>query len=64
MPFAAALSLVVAAQTTPATKGWFSHIEALAADGMEGRDTGSLGHRRAADYVASMPNTQCGVGVN
>src|SRR6266699_5651689 len=51
---AVALSLVVAAQTTPAAKRWFSHIEVLAADGMEGRDTGSPGHKRAADYVASM----------
>src|SRR5580704_4244252 len=32
---------------------WWSHVEALANDGMEGRDTGSPGHRRAADYVAA-----------
>src|SRR6185295_1470092 len=32
---------------------WFAHIEALANDGMEGRNTGSPGHKRAADYIAS-----------
>ena len=31
---------------------WWSHVEALANDGMEGRNTGSAGHKRAADYVA------------
>lgn len=31
---------------------WWSHVTALANDKMEGRDTGSLGHRLAADYVA------------
>jgi Zn-dependent M28 family amino/carboxypeptidase len=32
---------------------WWSHVEALANDGMEGRDTGSPGHKRAAEYVAA-----------
>src|SRR3954447_18999739 len=32
---------------------WWAHIEALANDGMEGRNTGSAGHRRAAEYVAA-----------
>ena len=32
---------------------WFAHIEALANDGMEGRNTGSPGHKRAAEYVAA-----------
>ena len=36
-----------------ATRRWWSHIRVLAADGMEGRDAGSAGHRRAAEYVAS-----------
>ena len=31
---------------------WWSHVQVLAADGMEGRDTGSEGYRRAALYVA------------
>ena len=30
---------------------WWSHVETLAADDMEGRDTGSPGYARAADYV-------------
>ncbi len=30
---------------------WWSHVEALAADNMEGRNTGSEGYRKAADYV-------------
>ena len=32
---------------------WWSHVEALANDGMEGRNTGSPGHKRAADYIAA-----------
>ena len=32
---------------------WWSHVEALANDGMEGRNTGSPGHKRAAEYVAA-----------
>src|SRR5215471_13171659 len=31
---------------------WWAHVAALANDGMEGRNTGSEAHRRAADYVA------------
>jgi Zn-dependent M28 family amino/carboxypeptidase len=34
-------------------KRWWSFVEALANDGMEGRDTGSPGHKRAADFVAA-----------
>ena len=32
---------------------WWAHVEALANDGMEGRNTGSPGHKRAAEYVAA-----------
>src|SRR3954466_13596404 len=32
---------------------WWSHVEALANDGMEGRNAGSPAHRRAAEYVAA-----------
>ena len=32
---------------------WWSHVEALANDGMEGRNTGSAAHARAAEYVAA-----------
>jgi Peptidase family M28 len=31
---------------------WWSHIQVLADDNMEGRNTGSEGHKRAAQYVA------------
>lgn len=31
---------------------WWSHVEYLAADALEGRETGSPGHRKAAEYVA------------
>jgi Zn-dependent M28 family amino/carboxypeptidase len=31
---------------------WWSHIEVLASDGLEGRNTGSEGHRRAAQFLA------------
>ena len=34
-------------------KRWWSHVEALANDGMEGRNTGSPAHKRAAEYVAA-----------
>lgn len=34
-------------------KRWWSYIEALANDEMEGRNTGSAAHKRAADYVAA-----------
>jgi hypothetical protein len=32
---------------------WWSHVEFLASDKLEGRNTGSPGHRKAAEYVAS-----------
>src|ERR1700733_3553932 len=32
---------------------WWSHIQVLAADNMEGRDTGSEGHRRGGGFVWS-----------
>jgi Zn-dependent M28 family amino/carboxypeptidase len=50
--------LVLAAINTPAqtpatSARWWAHVQALANDGMEGRNTGSPGHKRAADYVAA-----------
>src|SRR5438445_9593504 len=33
-------------------KSWWEHVKVLADDNMEGRDTGSEGHHRAAAYVA------------
>src|SRR5947207_9221244 len=56
------VAIVVAlAQTiAPAQNGssdtsarWWAHVQALANDGMEGRNTGSPGHKRAAEYVAA-----------
>jgi len=31
---------------------WWKHVEVLASDDLQGRNTGSVGHRRAAEYVA------------
>ena len=38
---------------SPAAQRWWSHIETLASDDMEGRNTGSEGYRKAAEYVAA-----------
>src|SRR5690349_19400790 len=46
---AAALALTVHADG----KRWWSHVQVLANDDMEGRNTGSAGHKRAAEYVAA-----------
>ena len=32
---------------------WWSYVEYLASDALEGRNKGSVGHRKAAEYVAS-----------
>src|SRR5947209_1584661 len=32
---------------------WWAHVKVLADDSMEGRNTGSPGHKRAAEYVAN-----------
>src|SRR5215212_11684233 len=32
---------------------WWAHVRFLADDALEGRDTGSPGHRKAAEYVAA-----------
>ena len=47
--------LTVAQNTTsnPAAQ-WLSHIQYLASDELAGRETGSEGHRRAAQYIASV----------
>ena len=36
-----------------AGKQWWKHVEYLASDELEGRDTGSAGYEKAADYVAA-----------
>src|SRR4051794_31429348 len=38
--------------STPDGKSWWAHVQVLADDNMEGRDTGTEGHRKAAAYVA------------
>ena len=42
-----------ATEPNDATRRWWSHVEALANDGLEGRDTGSEGYRKAARYVVT-----------
>ena len=46
----------VAAVATPdwdaLGKRWWSHVQYLAGDSLEGRDTGSQGYEKAADYMA------------
>jgi Peptidase family M28 len=48
------ISLVALSTQARASDGsrWWSHVEVLADDKLEGRDTGSEGHRKAAEYVA------------
>jgi hypothetical protein len=48
---AAAVSLFAASK--PDGARWWSYVEFLASDKLEGRNTGSEGHRKAADYVAA-----------
>jgi hypothetical protein len=42
-----------ATEPDQATRRWWSHVEALANDGLEGRDAGSEGYRKAARYVVA-----------
>ena len=48
---AAGLAAVLLAGTTDGQR-WWSHVRYLADDKLEGRNTGSAGHRKAAEYVA------------
>jgi len=50
----AVAGIVSAAVATVAADGasWWTHVEFLADDALAGRDTGSPGHQRAAEYVA------------
>ena len=50
--FSTALALL-ATEPNDATRRWWAHIVALANDGMEGRDTGSEGYRKAERYVTT-----------
>jgi Zn-dependent M28 family amino/carboxypeptidase len=47
----AAVSLFAAGK--PDGARWWSYVEFLASDKLEGRNTGSAGHRQAAEYVAA-----------
>lgn len=59
-PFIPWLPLAVLGEVRPPQEGdwealgreWWAHVRVLADDNMEGRDTGSPGFDRAADYVA------------
>jgi Peptidase family M28 len=44
---------LLATEPNAATKRWWAHVVALANDGMEGRDTGSDGYRKAERYVTA-----------
>src|SRR5215467_12509500 len=46
-------SAMLAAAPASDGKRWWSFVEFLASDQLEGRNTGSEGHRKAAEYVAS-----------
>jgi len=48
-----ALILSAATDFTAEGKRWWAHIEYLASDDLEGRNTGSAGHLKAARYIAS-----------
>jgi Peptidase family M28 len=50
MALAATVSL---ADSVPDGTRWWSYVEYLASDKLEGRNTGSEGHRAAAEYVAA-----------
>src|SRR5947207_10971063 len=47
------LALAAGAASHADADRWWSHVKALADDSMEGRNTGSAGHKRAAEYVAA-----------
>src|SRR5580658_1105147 len=46
-------SALFATEPNDATRRWWSHVQALANDSLEGRDTGSEGYRQAARYVVA-----------
>jgi Zn-dependent M28 family amino/carboxypeptidase len=50
---AATVPLALAAASAPDGARWWSYVEFLASDKLEGRNTGSEGHRKAAEYVAA-----------
>jgi hypothetical protein len=53
----AALSLCLAADYVSEGDLWWGHIQYLADDSLQGRDTGSDGYRKAVEYVAGKMET-------
>lgn len=51
--FLLAVAAVFAADYAAEGKRWWAHIQVLADDKMEGRNTGSEGHRKAARYISA-----------
>jgi hypothetical protein len=49
---AAAITVAAESNTGFDVSSWWTHVSTLADDQMEGRKTGTPGHRRAAEYVA------------
>ncbi len=47
-----ALAVTAATDWNEAGRQWWKHVEYLASDGLEGRNLGSPGYDKAADYVA------------
>ena len=45
--------VVFGTEPNAATKRWWSHVQALSNDSLQGRDTGSEGYKKAAAYVVS-----------
>jgi Zn-dependent M28 family amino/carboxypeptidase len=52
LAFISACLVVYAQSAANPASGWWAHIVFLADDKLQGRDTGSDGHRKAAQYVA------------
>jgi len=48
-----AAACLLAADRSPEAAAWWSHIEFLASDNLEGRLPGTAGYKKAAQYVAS-----------
>ena len=44
---------LVASERSPEARAWWSHIEYLASDALQGRRAGTPGHTKAAEYVAT-----------
>src|SRR5438128_12593121 len=53
LPTTLAIALCIGLVGRADADRWWSHVKVLADDSMEGRNTGSPGHKRAAEYVAA-----------